>query len=256
MSLLKLRLYGFAQVKLKLARREVPASARLARQILGPRCELRVDANQAWTDEEAVTHIRALQDAGIRCFEQPLNVADTEGAARLVSETGAEIIADESFSDRESLERLLAHRACTGVNVRISKCGGLIAAAKRCEEARRAGVTLQIGCQVGESSLLSAAQLILIAAHPARYLEGCYGRHLLRSDPVQPRVQLGYGGRLPQLPGGAGLGVKVDETECIQWIRRRAVIERRVPGRTKGNPHVTRSESDLLARGTAHGQGI
>ena len=78
--------------------------------------------------------------------------------------------------------------------------------------AAEAGLTVDIGCQVGESSLLSAAQLILIAAAPrARHFEGCYGEHLLRFDPVQPCLQIGYGGRPPKLPQRAGLGVRVDE---------------------------------------------
>jgi muconate cycloisomerase len=135
-------------------------------------------------------------------------------------------MADESFSDRASLELLLNRRACSGINVRISKCGGLVAAARRCEEALRAGLTVQIGCQVGESSLLSAAQLVLISAVPqAIYLEGCYGKHLLRDDPVRPCLQFGYGGRPPKLPEGPGLGVHVDEAKLNQWVSRHAVVE-------------------------------
>jgi hypothetical protein len=43
-----------------------------------------------------------------------------------------------------------------------------------------------------------------------RYAEGCFGRHLLREDPVSPLVQFRYGGRPPLRPPGAGLGVQVD----------------------------------------------
>ena len=140
---------------------------------------------------------------------------DLTGLARLVRESSAQIMVDEGLTDRDSLQRFITHQACTAVNVRISKCGGLIGAYARCREALDAGLMLQVGCQVGESSLLSAAHLTLLSALApltpgVRFAEGCFGRHLLREDPASPLVQFGYGGRPPRPPQGAGLGVQVD----------------------------------------------
>ena len=132
---------------------------------------------------------------------------------------------DESLNDAESLDNLIAQRACTAVNVRISKCGGLIAAYNRCRRALDAGLTLQVGCQVGETSLLSAAQIILAAAvREVTHAEGCFGLHLLREDPVRPLMQFGYGGRPPAFPQGPGLGVAVDESMLTQWCVRKESI--------------------------------
>src|SRR4029079_13256587 len=103
--------------------------------------------------------------------------------------------ADESVHDAASLEKLIAARACTGVNIRIAKCGGLVASVARCRRALEAGLTLQIGCQVGETSLLSAAQLVLVrtVGRGISYLEGCYGERLLSGDPVRALAALGRG---------------------------------------------------------------
>jgi len=92
-----------------------------------------------------------------------------------------------------------------------------------------AHLMLQVGCQVGESSLLSAAHVTLLSALAplapgVRYAEGCFGRHLLREDPVSPSVQFGIGGRPPRRPTGAGLGVHVDQAILRRW----AVDEARV----------------------------
>ena len=149
---------------------------------------------------------------GIHMFEQPIAAADLEGLARVVRETGLGVMADESLNDRASLDRLIAQQACTAVNVRISKCGGLVAAYNRCRQALAAGLTLQVGCQVGESSVLSAAQLLLLTAvRDVTYAEGCFGQRLLNQDPASPLLQFGYGGRPPALPTGPGLGVIIDE---------------------------------------------
>ena len=214
-SLLKMRAFRFPHVKLKVERDGTLPAARTARRLLGRRVDLRVDANMAWNVEQALEAISQLHSVGIRSFEQPIAADDLAGLARLVAETSAQIVVDEGLTDRDSLQRFISHRACTGANVRISKCGGLIGAHARCREALDAGLMLQVGCQVGESSLLSAAHLTLLQALApltpgVRYAEGCFGRHLLREDPASPLVQFRYGGRPPRPPQGAGLGVQVD----------------------------------------------
>jgi len=229
MSLLKMRAFRFPQVKLKLERDGALQAARTARRLLGRRVDLRVDANMAWDVEQALRVIGDLRTVGIESFEQPIAAGDLAGLARLVRESSAGIIADEGLTDRDSLRALIQRRACTGANVRISKCGGLIGAHARCDEALGAGLTLQVGCQDGESSLLSAAHVALLSALApltpgVRYAEGCFGRHLLREDPASPSVQFGYGGRPPRHPPGAGLGVRVD----LGLVQRCAVDQARV----------------------------
>src|SRR5215211_2897047 len=229
-SLLKLRAFRFRQVKLKVEREGALPAARTARRLLGRRVDLRVDANMAWTVEQALEAIGQLRSVGIRSFEQPIAADDLAGLARLVADSSAQIMVDEGLSDRDSLQRFISHRACTAANVRISKCGGLVGAYARCREALDAGLMLQVGCQVGESSLLSAAHLTLLAALASRtpgvrYAEGCFGRHLLREDPASPLVQFGYGGRPPRRPAGPGLGVRIDQAMLERWAADQAVVD-------------------------------
>jgi L-Ala-D/L-Glu epimerase len=228
-SLLKMRAFRFPHVKLKLERDGAVRAARTARRLLGHRVDLRVDANMAWDVEQALAVIGQLRAVGIRSFEQPIASGDLAGLARLVAESGAGIMVDEGLTDRDSLRRFITHQACTAANVRISKCGGLVGAYARCREALDAGLMLQVGCQAGESSLLSAAHLTLLSAlaplEPGvRYAEGCFGKHLLREDPVTPLVQFRYGGRPPPRPPGAGLGVHVD----LAALERHTVDQARV----------------------------
>jgi len=228
-SLLKVRAFRFPHVKLKVEHDGSLPAARTARRLLGRRVDLRVDANMAWDAEQALEVIGQLQAVGIRSFEQPIASGDLDGLARLVRESSAGIVVDEGLTDRDSLQRFIAHRACTGVNVRISKCGGLVAAHARCREAIAAGLLLQVGCQVGESSLLSAAHLRLLSAlAPLRpgvqYAEGCFGKHLLREDPAAPLVQFRFGGRPPPHPAGGGLGVQVDLAALQRYVVDQATV--------------------------------
>lgn len=221
------RFFGFRQVKIKIDKDGSERVVRVARRILGAGCEIRVDVNMAWTREEAMTLMPKLAAHGVHLFEQPLHAGDVSGLSYLVRETGLGIVADESLNDAESLERLIAEKACTAVNVRISKCGGLVASLARCRRARDAGLQVQIGCQVGESSLLSAAQLHLIAAFgkETRYGEGCFGKHLLRADPATPQLTFRRGGRPPPLPTGSGLGALLDEKELSPYVVAAAKVD-------------------------------
>jgi len=226
-SLLLFRLFGFKAIKLKVESTTEAAiqTAKLCRRIMGRSCDIRVDANMAWDQQTAIETMQCLSKYGIRSFEQPLRADDLEGLARLIRETDLEVMADESVNDDASLEQLIQTRSCSSVNIRISKCGGLIAAMNRCEKALAAGLKVQVGCQVGETSLLSAAQLILLAAvQQVTYSEGCFGLHLLRTDPVQPLMQFGYGGRPPRFPEGPGFGVKVDEQILSRYCSDHAII--------------------------------
>ena len=221
-TLLKARAFGLRDVKVKVDGPSLTA-IRLTRRLLGPRARIRADANMAWTYDEARSAMASMSRLGVESFEQPLAAGDLAGLARLTAETGLSIIADESFHDADSLERLIATRACTGVNVRIAKCGGLIAALGRARRAHEAGLTVQIGCQVGETSQLSAAQLVLVRTlgRDVRYLEGCFGERLLKTDPVRPLLQFGRHGRPPESPTGAGFGTEVDVSTLRRYGGRR-----------------------------------
>jgi len=210
-TLWKIRLGGIRQVKLKIGQ-EFDESCRRARRILGGGCDLRVDVNMGWPADRAMANIARLGAHGIRTVEQPVPTAELATLSRLTRESGATIIIDEGLHSRESLDALIAARACNGANIRISKCGGLVAAVARCREALAAGLLLQVGSLTGESSLLSAAHLALAAeVEGITYAESCFGLHLLREDVAAPVLQFGIMGRPPRRPPGPGFGVIIDE---------------------------------------------
>ncbi len=215
-TLLKLRLFGIRQVKVKLGGGIDLGAIRTISWALGKDSDVRIDLNMLWSEAEALKLMSDYSSAGVRSFEQPLPAEQLQEMAVLVEKTGLLVMADESLNDAASLDRLIHMKACNAANVRISKCGGLMAAIARCKKALDAGFMLQLGCQVGESSLLSAAQLALMTQISAiRYLEGCFSTLLLETDPAKPALQFGRGGLPPEVPRGNGLGVSLDP-QCLE----------------------------------------
>ena len=95
-------------------------------------------------------------------------------------------------------------------NVRISKCGGILASLRIIALARRSGLGVQLGCHPGETALLSAAGRHLASrVADLRYVEGSYDRHILGANLTRQDLTFRYGGWANPLDG-PGLGVEVD----------------------------------------------
>jgi muconate cycloisomerase len=201
--------FRFGQVKIKVDGNDPAGNVRRAKPFLTPDAEIRVDANCSWTVEEALEFLPELAAAGVVSVEQPLDADDFDGHARLRGK-GALITLDESITGADDVRRAAESGACDIVNVRISKCGGLLGALRVIEAAKWHGIGVQLGAQVGESCILSAAGAILAAAVPEfRWLEGCFGTHLLCEDLCREDFRFGAKGKLIP-PRGPGLGVLVD----------------------------------------------
>jgi hypothetical protein len=86
----------------------------------------------------------------------------------------------------------------TIVNLRVSKCGGLINSIEMGKGAIELGMRVIIGAQVGETSALTRAGFYLSSAlsHEAIAHEGGYGMLLLESDPFREYYQLGKKGQI------------------------------------------------------------
>jgi L-Ala-D/L-Glu epimerase len=209
---LRLRLYGFRQVKVKvgLAGHDDAYRLRVLRRRFGPKTDLRVDANEAWMPDEVVERIRALEPYGITSVEQPVPHAEVAVLARVRKAVKVPLMLDESLCGAYDAERAVAERTCDLFNLRLSKCGGFIPTVRLAQYARQCGLGYQLGCQIGETALLSAAgRHFATSVANLRYVEGSYDRHLVRDALSTRDLTFGWGGWAPAL-AGPGLGVTVD----------------------------------------------
>ena len=201
--------YGLQNIKIKIDGDDARDRVAAVRKAVGPSVSLRVDANCAYTPDAAVETLEALAPLDIACAEQPIPRGDPEVLANVRSRSPIPIMADESLVTLADAEALIQAGACDFFNLRVSKCGGLVRTLEIARMADRAGLGLQLGCQVGESAILSAAGRH-VAAHLERvsFVEGSYGTMLLDEDVSEESVAFGQGGTAPLL-GGPGLGVDV-----------------------------------------------
>ena len=208
---LTMRLYGFHQCKVKVgvAGADDPARLRRIRFWIGPRMDLRLDANEAWRAPEVLPRLQPLLCHNLSCLEQPVAHEEVEALAALRPELGVPLMLDESLTSLADAEAAIRQKTCDLFNIRLSKCGGFLNSLRLAALARSAGLGYQLGCHPGESGVLSAAgRQWATAVRGIRYLEGSYDRHLLRELLTREDITFGYGGRAPALPG-PGLGVTI-----------------------------------------------
>jgi len=203
--------FGFKFVKIKVGLPNDMARLRAARNILGDDVNIRVDANCAWTVREAIENITKMRKFNISMVEQPVKAGDYYELKMVTDAVPIAISADESLCTVDDAQRLADLKACNIFNIRISKCGGLMNAVRIADIARRNKIGLQLGCQVGESGVISAAGWHFARVTPdISFYEGAYGRFLLKEDLTKEDMTFKRGGILGDV-SGSGLGVTVRE---------------------------------------------
>jgi L-alanine-DL-glutamate epimerase-like enolase superfamily enzyme len=159
---------------------------------------LRVDANAAWTAKHAIEMVGVLIEHGVEYLEQPLPPHDIEGLRFVRERSVLPVIADESCVVATDIPKLVG--AVDGINIKLSKCGGLREALKMIAVARAHGMSVMAGCMIETSLGITAA------AHFAPLLDYADfdGAALLADDPyVGATIVRGQ----IAIPDGPGLGV-------------------------------------------------
>ena len=114
----------------------------------------RIDANAAWTAEEALEKINAFKDLDVEFIEQPLAKDDWEGMKFLFERSPIPLIADESCVSEQDVKK--CYQRFHGINIKLTKCSGITPALRMIAEARHLEMKVMVGC-MNESTIGSAA---------------------------------------------------------------------------------------------------
>lgn len=119
----------------------------------------RIDANCGWTADEAIENSFKLKELGVEFLEQPLKADDFEGAKKLYKNSALPIIADESCIVESDVEKCVG--LFHGVNVKLTKCGGVTPGKRMLEKAKKLGLKTMVGCMTESNVGISAIAHLL-----------------------------------------------------------------------------------------------
>ncbi len=209
---LRTRLYGFRDCKIKVGMPDVDDRNRLAklRRMLGRQIRIRVDANGAWQPDEVAERIMELAAYDVKAVEQPVAHEQVGTLQAVRGCVPVPIMLDESLCSMEDARRAYEQGLCDMFNIRLSKCGGYVNSVQLAAFAASHGLGYQLGCQVGETGILSAAgRHFASSVAGIIFLEGSYDRYLVEERLTREDLTFGFGGWARAL-SGPGLGITLD----------------------------------------------
>ncbi len=197
---------GYACFKVKVGLPDDAVRVAAVREAVGPWPALRVDANGAWSVDEAVRAIRALEEQDLEFVEQPCGTL--EELAQVRQRVSTPIAADEPIATPADVRQAIELEACDVVNVKLAGSGGFKPARELIRTAREAGLsaflssTLDGPWGIAAALQLAASENLSLACGLAtlELFEGGMAAAL----PAPRRGTL-------RVPAGPGLGVAVDD---------------------------------------------
>jgi L-alanine-DL-glutamate epimerase-like enolase superfamily enzyme len=211
---------GYRHIKVKLGdggKRDVERIRRI-REAVGQEIPLRLDANQGWTVEEAITTLQALAPYGIEHCEEPIPRWAFMELGRVSAASPVPVMADETCCDHHDAERLIALGACPLFNLKLGKSSGLHKALKIVRLAEKAGTGMQVGGFLESRLATTAGVHLALCSDHIRHFD--FDAPLfLQEDHVTGGMAYHDHGRitLPEAPG-LGAGINRDYLSQLQRI--------------------------------------
>ncbi len=159
---------------------------------------IRIDGNCGWDIDRAISTLKAIEKYDIDLCEQPCHPDLDDRVGEVTKATSIPVVADESVDDAADVARL-ADRY-DGINIKLTKSGGLHEAIKKVTVARAHGMVIQLGCMGNSTASITAGAHIT----PLMDFVDLDGPLLMKDDPYEGAV-IEPGGQMV-LPSRPGIG--------------------------------------------------
>ncbi len=204
---------GFSCFKVKVGLPDDAERVAAVRLAVGTWPAIRLDANGAWSVEQAIAAIEELASFDIQLVEQPC--ATLEEMAEVRRAVSVPVAADESVATPADVRAAVAVGACDVVNVKLAPSGGFGAAREALREASEHGMATFLSSTLDGPWGIAAA-LQLAAAERVQMACGLATLELFDAS-LALALPPPHDGLL-DVPQGPGLGVAVDERAVAEVL--------------------------------------
>lgn len=153
---------GYARIKIKIAPGRDIDVLRAVRQSCGDTIVLQADANAAYSHED-IAHLASLDEVNLQFIEQPFAAENFASHVELAKRSSTSICLDESVCTVDDLLTAIEMKACSVVNIKPSRVGGIGAAVQMHHILRSHEVDAWVGGMlesgIGRASCLALASL-------------------------------------------------------------------------------------------------
>jgi len=208
---------GFQSLKIKVGG-DVDADiqrVQAVRAAVGDAMNLRMDANEQYSVQDAIRLCDAIKDCDMQLFEQPVPRDDLTGLAKIRRVGGISVMADESISDHASLLKVIEADCADLVKFGIAQAGGIMPAVRMMATAEAAGLKVVMGHGFGLD--MSTMAEIMVGASSSNILTGleCVGPLKVKDTVSQTHLDISSGSL--KVPDGAGLAMDLDMEKLAEY---------------------------------------
>lgn len=192
------------------------ARVQAARNAIGPRAKLAIDANNAWSPSEALQFMGAVGPDRIAWLEEPVATEDRRGSAEVARALATPVAGYETETGLAGFRDLISGGAVDIVQPDVTWTGGITPCRKIAALAE--AFHLPVVPHVFSSALSTVANMHFIASLPnGGLLEFDQNPNPLRSELFEEPIVVDARGMVT-MPTGAGLGVRLAQ-ETIDRYR-------------------------------------
>ena len=172
---------GYRCLKIKVGTQDFEADLRrveAVRSLVGNDIQIRIDANQTWSVQEAIANLKKLEFLQIEYVEQPVIASDLSGMAEVRRSQSVLVAADESVNNLAQLQEVITAQAADIIILKPMALGGIITANRAAAIAFKAGLDVVVTTTI-DGAIARQAAFNLAAALPLKRACGLATGHLL-----------------------------------------------------------------------------
>ncbi len=209
---LRIKELGFPAIKIKLGdgKGNDVARVKAIRKAVGDQMDLRVDANQGWKVNQAISILNEIEQFGVQYCEEPISRRNYFRLKKVRKKSATKVMADESLFDHYDARKLIKGDHCDMFNLKLGKSSGLLKALKIIHEAEKANMEMQIGGFLGSRIVMTANYHLAHTSDLIKYFD--FDSPLFHNvNPVVGGIEYQKDWEI-KLSDQPGLGLEVDES--------------------------------------------
>jgi len=204
----KIQQHPFPIYKIKLGLGDEENILKAIREISASK--IRVDFNEGIDEKRFLELLPLLQNAGVELIEQPLSKYDEAGMKNIFTKTSIDLFADEFCVSENDVEKCVGK--FHGINIKLTKCGGITPALRMIEKARQLNLKVMMG-SMNESTIGTAAIAHFLPLLDKADMDGI----LLLKEDLATGISFNENAECLE-PKGFGLGVKINQEKLNQFF--------------------------------------
>ena len=179
-------------------------------------CIFSADANEGYTNEDALNFALEAKNCGLKFFEQPIPSKDLDFMNIITTKSSVPICSDEGVHSKKDIDDIINNRTSNGVSLKTIKLGGIVDVLNCAIFANENNISVNLAGKVAETSISSYAIANIATSIPQMNWDLSITNQYLIEDPVLEPLNIKDGKVF--IKETIGLGTEIDMNKAKKYI--------------------------------------